>query len=96
MRLIDADALLEEIKNPYQYREVAEWINGQPTIEAQPERTGYWIEFPNHNAYICSECSRILKTTDGKNNVYRHYPYCHCGARMVKEGEEQNESKILD
>lgn len=36
MRLIDADALLERIENPYQYREVAAWVNDMPTIE-QPE-----------------------------------------------------------
>jgi len=54
---------------------------------AQPERTGHWVEFPNHNAYKCSECGRVIETADGKNNVYRHYPYCHCGAKMLKEGE---------
>lgn len=61
-------------------------IDASPTIEAQPELTGHWVEFPNHNAYVCSECGRMIETADGKNNVYRHYPYCHCGA-MMKEGE---------
>ena len=65
-------------------KEISKQIKQLPS--AQPERTGYWIEFPSHNAYKCSECGRIIETADGKNNVYKHYPYCHCGARM-KEGE---------
>lgn len=60
--------------------------SAQPTIE--PERTGRWIEFTAHNAYKCSECGRIIETVDGKNNVCKHYPYCHCGCRMLKEGED--------
>jgi DNA-directed RNA polymerase subunit RPC12/RpoP len=51
----------------------------------QPERIkGHWIEITsiNHN-YKCSVCGRLLvNITDGKNNVIKHYPYCHCGADM--------------
>ena len=54
---------------------------------AEPERTGKWIEFPNHMAYKCSECGRIIQTTDGRRNVSKHYPFCHCGADM--RGEEE-------
>ena len=53
---------------------------------AQPERKkGKWIEFPNHMAYKCSECGRIIQTTDGRRNVSKHYPFCHCGADMRGE-----------
>ena len=38
MRLIDADALLDRIRNPYEQAEVARWVNEQPT--AQPMQ---WI-----------------------------------------------------
>ena len=31
MRLIDADALLEKIDNPYEYNEVARWVKAMPT-----------------------------------------------------------------
>ena len=49
----------------------------------QPERKkGEWIEFPNHMTYKCSECGRIIQTTDGWRNVSKHYPFCHCGAKM--------------
>lgn len=57
-----------------------------PTVEER--KTGKWIRFPNHCAYKCSECGRIIATTDGKNNVCKHFPYCHCGAEMrgTKDG----------
>ena len=53
MRLIDADALLKEIKNPYQYREVAHWVKKQPTIESEHPIT-------------CKDCSyyKSIKRTD--------------------------------
>lgn len=66
----------------YEIREMLE--------SAQPEhKTGKWIELTNTNhTYVCSVCGRMLvNITDGKNKVAEHYPYCHCGARMVQEGE---------
>ena len=58
---------------------------------AQPERkTGHWIEMSSANhTYKCSECGRLLvNVTDGKNNISKHYPYCHCGVKM--DGGEQD------
>lgn len=52
---------------------------------AEPKRIkGRWIEMSLYNhTYKCSECGRLLfNVTDGKNNVLKHYPYCHCGAKM--------------
>ena len=57
---------------------------------AQPERQkGEWIEISSiSHTYKCSECGRLLvNITDGKNNVARNYPYCHCGADMRGEQE---------
>ena len=65
-----------------------EIIKALPTV--QPERKkGEWIEISSINhTYKCSECGRLLvNVTDGKNNVSKHYPYCHCGADM--RGERQ-------
>ena len=31
-RLIDADALLDRIRNPYEQAQVARWVNEQPTV----------------------------------------------------------------
>ena len=55
---------------------------------AQPERKkGKWIEISSiSHTYKCSECGRLLvNITDGKNNVVKNYPYCHCGADMRGE-----------
>ena len=58
---------------------------------AQPERIkGHWIEITSSNhTYKCSVCGRLLANiTDGKNNVAKNYPYCHCGADMRGEQDE--------
>jgi DNA-directed RNA polymerase subunit RPC12/RpoP len=89
VRLINADALIAEMHNVIledgeDRRTFYEVIERQPTIE--PERkTGKWIQFPNHMAYKCSECGRVIQTTDGQRNVSKHYPFCHCGAKMEAE-----------
>lgn len=58
-------------------------------LHEEPERKkGKWIELPNHMAYKCSECGRIIQTTDGRRNVSKHYPFCHCGADM-REGDSE-------
>jgi DNA-directed RNA polymerase subunit RPC12/RpoP len=68
---------------------------------AQPERTGHWVEIGDE-PYDEWECDRCGFEIDGSGCVdpeeYRDiYIFCpHCGAMMLKEGEEQNESKILD
>lgn len=35
MRLIDADALINMVHNPYQQREIARWINDVPTVKLE-------------------------------------------------------------
>lgn len=61
-------------------------IGVKKVSSAEPERKkGKWIEFPNHMAYKCSECGRIIQNTDGRRNVSKHYPFCHCGADMRGE-----------
>lgn len=61
-------------------------IRDMPSV--QPERKkGEWIEISSINhTYKCSECGRLLvNITDGRNNVSKHYPYCHRGADMRGE-----------
>jgi hypothetical protein len=61
---------------------------------AQPERKkGEWIEISSINhTYKCSECGRLLvNVADGRNNVSKHYPYCHCGADMRGEKDERTD-----
>ena len=53
-------------------------------------KTGRWIEMSSTNhTYKCSVCGRLLvNITDGKNNVAKNYPYCHCGADMRGKKDE--------
>ena len=60
-------------------------------VIAQPGRIkGHWIEIAlSNHTYKCSVCGRLLvNITDGKNNVAKNYPYCHCGADMREEKEK--------
>ena len=53
---------------------------------AEPKE-GRWIEISSIiHTYKCSVCGRLLvNVADGRNNVSKHYPYCHCGADMRGE-----------
>ena len=45
-------------------------------------------EFLGHRFYICSKCGREIDViTPGES--LDDYPYCHCGARMIKEAENE-------
>ena len=58
--------------------------------DVAPVRHGKWLPIVSYNnTYKCSECGRLLvDITDGLNVVDKHYPYCHCGAKMDAHGEE--------
>lgn len=65
------------------WNDLQECIENLPPV--QPERIkGRWLETTSRNhTYKCSVCGRLLvNITDGKNNVAKNYPYCHCGADM--------------
>ena len=80
------DAIMGQPPEPHYPSWYAAQIEKLPA--AQPERKkGEWIEISLiSHSYKCSECGRLLvNITDGKNNVARNYPYCHCGADMRGE-----------
>ena len=60
-------------------------------------KTGYWINVEDRTdwydaTYKCSCCGREIMTPFAlKDNLYNGYPYCHCGAKMVKPQERENE-----
>lgn len=56
-----------------------------PAADVQPIRRGRWIitDDVEHFIAICSECGRTEDSRDIENK-----PYCHCGARMIKDGDE--------
>ena len=99
MRLIDADALIEETECLFKDHNSTEdymgigynhgvgdsiaIIKNLPTIEAEPVKRGKWIEEPNC-WYRCSVCGQHYPSTRG----YMYFNYCpNCGARM-SEGSE--------
>lgn len=44
-----------------------------------------------HREYICSKCGREIDVITPDESL-DDYPYCHCGARMIK-GAEKNDNK---
>lgn len=71
-------------------------INNAPAIDAEPVRHGYWL--PKKigavtTEFECSECGRtVTRANDyfGKATKYAssYYPYCHCGAKMDLEVQD--------
>lgn len=94
MRLIDADALIAEIKRTFPRNNAKTvfaitFINGAPTIEAEPVKRGKWIEHYLEKwrdapwGYNCSECGAWFVV--GQEPIKR-YHYCpNCGAKMDAE-----------
>ncbi len=98
MRLIDADELIEHVwRDRVDSRErIANLVESMPTIKTIPATGiapmvhGRWLPIVSYNnTYKCSECGRLLvDITDGLKMVAKHYPYCHCGAKMDGERKE--------
>ena len=65
-------------------------LKKMPSADIAPVRHGRWLPIVSYNnTYKCSECGRLLvDITDGLKIVAKHYPYCHCGAKMDAQGEE--------
>jgi len=60
------------------------------TADVAPVVHGRWLPIVSYNnTYKCSECGRLLvDITDGLKMVAKHYPYCHCGAKIDGKREE--------
>ena len=61
-----------------------------PAADVAPVVHGKWLPIVSYNnTYKCSECGRLLvDIADGLKMVAKHYPYCHCGAKMDGKSEE--------
>lgn len=89
MRLIDADALLERIKNDPLFPLVENYgisgvIKAEPTVDAEPVRHGKWIYGNDFHWYTasCSACG-YQRRTDIKATGWNQWKYCpNCGAKM--------------
>ena len=86
MRLIDADALIEEAltEGAYGYVDALQ-IAIAPTVDAAPVRHGQWeTNSDRSDTLICSVCKCGF-------DMWKHDPhnYCpNCGAKMDKEKSE--------
>lgn len=84
------DAIIEMMDNDVDHaqgtdgREVVQILSDIPAADVVPVRHGTWLPIVSYNnTYKCSECGRLLvNVADGLNVVAKHYPYCHCGAKM--------------
>ena len=90
MRLIDADALIEnEFKNDISYNAFKNLVKRQAVIDAVPVVHGEWIEaldeMDTFFANYCSRCKKYLPYGwEWKPN------FCpNCGAKM--DGKEKND-----
>jgi len=65
--------------------------------ESQEPKTGHWIYNEEYSSwydttYECPHCKRaIIVPYEIRNEVYKEYPYCHCGARMIEPQESEEE-----
>ena len=86
MRLIDADALIEEALTEGAYGYVdAKQIADAPTVDASPVRHGRWK--CNKPCPVCGEDR--FKGLDADIWANWEPPYCpNCGAKMDKEKRE--------
>lgn len=86
-RLIDADELKEKLKDMdivLVKHDVEDWIDEQPTVDAEPVRHGKWILYPDNQSKVveaddCSVC--------GAQWIFgKKCDYCpSCGAKMDGE-----------
>lgn len=79
-----------------EHGEVHYWQNKARDLEKKlaiaKNAQGYWIHNPSmddmyYSCYICSQCGQQVSISN-KQDAYQAMPYCHCGAKMIKEGKE--------
>ena len=81
MRLIDADAMKSKLVGS-RFHYIRNFLNKQPTIEAEPVRHGYWENANSRpKTYIrkCSVCGKEAYFC-GRGCSYKFCP--NCGAKM--------------
>lgn len=82
--------------------EISELIMRLPAADVEPVRRGNWhIRFADEMT-LCLECSVCGRKVDNIDlhhlleageygEACRRYPYCHCGAKMCLEGENNDD-----
>ena len=103
MRLIDADAIIEEFCDDCAYKNTAfcdnddpvcgtaSWIAEAPTIDAVVRGNGHWIKSEEANGmkHLMIEYYDCSECGEQISDRYGLYPYCpYCGAKMAVEDED--------
>ena len=102
---ISREAALTELQNPELFNvspRFLQILRDLPAADVEPVRHGKWnIRRSRRSALclVCSVCGRNVDNDDlgillefGEYGVARHlYPYCHCGAKMCLEGENNDD-----
>ena len=89
VRLIDANALLQECKKAYKFEDrrgqlahCISAIKAAPTIDAQPVKHGKWIKIDSES-FHCSECDAGLSGICVSEKYISREKFCYnCGAKM--------------
>lgn len=82
-------------------KNIQEVLNSVPTADVEPVRHGNWNIRLADEMTLCLECSicgRKVDNIDLHNlleageygEACRRYPYCHCGAKMDLEENDEN------
>ena len=71
-------------------------LDKQPTADVVEVRHGEWIwafSLDGDDFFNCSVCGSqvTLNGLCARRNPSKHFPYCHCGAKMDGERSEENE-----
>ena len=80
---IASKSLLDDVK--IHWALAIEAVNRQPTIEAEPVKSGRWI-FGSSNTSSWMKCSVCCKSQSGQTATFSYCP--NCGAKMQTEPPE--------
>ena len=81
--VISRQEVLDLVNADWKYENLEADIASLPLVTPQP-KMGHWIIIDDCEQFIakCSECGRIEDS-----RMISKYPYCHCGAKMIKSEE---------
>lgn len=87
---VTADTMIADGECYVPLAAVKQAIARAPTEDVQEVRHGRWMycgKLRGHDhGWQCSECLRT-EFTKHKEDI-KDYPYCHCGAKMDREGKK--------
>lgn len=82
MRLIDADAMKSKLVGS-RFHYIRNFLNKQPTIEAEPVRHGRWVEHIDPLPWCEDDVDVFWKCSVCETPNFAIPPYCpNCGAKM--------------